>query len=60
MDITVLGTKEVELLRQILSEAAVSWGDVEVLRLAQVFQRASACAVMPEFLPDSDDEENEK
>ncbi|EPD31903.1 hypothetical protein HMPREF9306_01459 [Propionimicrobium lymphophilum ACS-093-V-SCH5] len=58
MKITVLGTDDIELLRQILAEAAVSWGDVEVLRLAQVFQRASACAVMPEF--DDKNEEGEE
>lgn len=59
MKITVLGTDDIELLRQILAEAAVSWGDVEVLRLAQVFQRASACAVMPDFSINSSDEDGE-
>ena len=55
MKITVLGTDDIELLRQILAEAAVSWGDVEALRLAQLFQRASAA-----FLPEFDDEEVKK
>lgn len=54
MKVTVLGTRDIELLRRVLAEAVVSWGDLDVLELAQRFQRASACLIIP-LLPSCDE-----
>ncbi|MGK0541460.1 hypothetical protein [Propionimicrobium lymphophilum] len=37
--------KDLELVRQILAEAAVSWRGIDVLLMAQVFDRAKSVRV---------------
>ncbi|EPD33790.1 hypothetical protein [Propionimicrobium lymphophilum] len=44
-EVATLEEKELELVRQILAEAAVSWRGIDVLRMAQVFDRAKGVRI---------------